>query len=258
MASAEEGWWEVERARWIRQRVVALAAPGSVILDVGCGRGSMLGDGAIRGRVVINVDSHRWSNWRAQGSVHFVVASADALPFRDHAFDLVGSFDVLEHLADDQASLREQARVVHAGGQVVAAVPADLRLWSAHDVAVGHVRRYDRNSIVDSAAYSGLSISRSTAFFSFLWLPAYLTRRRSVRQSEPGNGTSITSRIARAAISLLAAAERGLLRRWRLPLGTSLWIEASPAPSNLAATVDGAGETSSLTSAARERQVARA
>ncbi len=173
MPSDEEGWWEVERARWIRSRVAALTAGGSLVLDVGCGRGTMLGNGAMGGRVVVNVDSHRWSEWVAKPSVHYVVAAADALPFGAGSFDLVGSFDVLEHLPNDGASLREQARVVRESGHVVAAVPADPRLWSAHDVAVGHLRRYDRSTFAAEASGAGLAISRSTGFFSFLWPPAF-------------------------------------------------------------------------------------
>ena len=59
------GWWEVERARWIRQRVAALTGPAALVADVGCGRGVMLADDALSDRIVVNVDSYRWSNWIA-------------------------------------------------------------------------------------------------------------------------------------------------------------------------------------------------
>jgi SAM-dependent methyltransferase len=226
MASEETGWWEVERAHWVRGRVAALTRPGSVIVDVGCGRGTMLGASGFTDRVIVNVDSHRWSEWKERPAVHHVVAAADALPFRDESFDLVGSFDVLEHLVDDEGSVREQARIVRREGTVVAAVPADPKLWSAHDVAVGHQRRYQRASVRALMRTGGLATTRVTGFFSFLWLPALLARGRAARASEPATGGGLVARGVRLAIGALASIERAVLRWVDLPVGTSLWSEA--------------------------------
>jgi 2-polyprenyl-3-methyl-5-hydroxy-6-metoxy-1,4-benzoquinol methylase len=231
MPSDESGWWETERSRWIRERVAALTRPGAVVADVGCGRGMMLTGSARDGRVVVNVDSHRWDSWQPHPGVHYVVADADALPFRDAAFDLVGSFDVLEHLTDDHAGLHEQVRVVQPHGRVVTAVPADPRLWSVHDEAVGHQRRYDVQAFHRLATACGLIVSRSTHFFSFLWLPARLTRRRRIRSSEPGTGAGLVARTVRRGVALCCLAERRFLRRWSIPVGTSLWFESAPTPS---------------------------
>jgi SAM-dependent methyltransferase len=228
MPSLETGWWEVERARLVRERTAALTRPGELLADVGCGRGEMLAHRELVDRVVVNVDSHRWESWTHRPGVHYVVAAADALPFRDHAFDLVGSFDVLEHLADDELALREQVRIATKGGWVVATVPAGPRLWSAHDVAVGHHRRYGRHSLEDLARRCGLTVMRATCFFSFLWVPALLTRNRASRRSEPGTGEGIVSRVIRRVVESLCATERWLLRRWRLPVGTSIWMETIP------------------------------
>jgi SAM-dependent methyltransferase len=228
MASDEAGWWEVERARFILERVSHLTWPGAVAADVGCGRGVMLTDETLGDRVVVNVDSYRWSSWNVRPGVRYVLATADALPFRDGSLDLVGSFDVLEHLADDDVALREQARVVRPGGHVVSAVPADPRLWSAHDEAVGHHRRYDKATFETLASKSGLHVIHATHFFSFLWLPALLTRRRAQARSEPGTGSGLLSRGVRQVVALCCAGERWLMRRWNLPFGTSLWFESRP------------------------------
>ncbi len=63
------------------------------------------------------------------------------LPMRSGSIDLVVAFDVLEHILDDAAALREVERVLRPGGCLLVTVPADMDLWSAHDEAVGHVRR---------------------------------------------------------------------------------------------------------------------
>jgi SAM-dependent methyltransferase len=224
MLCTESGWWEEERARFIRARVAAMTSPDALIADIGCGRGRLLDAPEIGGRTVINVDSHVWEEWRRPADVLFVCASADALPFRDGAFDLVGSFDVLEHIADDLTGLREQRRIVRRSGRVVAAVPAFERLWSGHDVAAGHFRRYRVATFTPLARRAGLEVDRATYFFSYLWLPAWVTRKRAHR-AEPGNRTGPIGEAVRRIVGVVAGAERRLLRRRRAPFGTSLWIE---------------------------------
>jgi SAM-dependent methyltransferase len=221
----ETGWWEVERATMIRQQVCKLTQPGSLIADVGCGRGRIMSGPILVDRMVVNVDSYRWPEWHPHDRVHFVVADADALPFRDGAFDLVGSFDVLEHLADDRSAVREQTRITRPGAYLVAAVPADQRLWSSHDEAVGHHRRYSRSNLRQVLEREDLTVERTTAFFSFLWLPARLVRSSHRRTRPPGNGTGPAARLMRTAIRIIAAIERSILKRWDLPVGTSIWGE---------------------------------
>jgi SAM-dependent methyltransferase len=221
----ETGWWETERAQFIRERVTELTGPGALLADIGCGRGFVLPGSSLGGRVVVNVDSYRWPEWEPRAAVHFVLATADALPFRDGAFNLVGSFDVLEHLADHHLAVREQARVVDSNGHVVAAMPADERLWSPHDEAVGHHRRYDRSTAEELFGAAGLRTTRTTDFFAFLWIPALLTRSRQTRRRPPGNGPGRVSMFLRWMIGVVSGIERWYLRRWDLSIGTSLWIE---------------------------------
>ena len=220
MPTDEAGWWERQRAELIRQRMDALAGLSGRMIDVGCGRGTMLDDERFEGQFVVQVDSHIWAEWAARPG-NYVCARANALPFRDGSFDVVGSFDVIEHLEDDAASLAEQRRIAHQRGAVLTAVPADPRLWSAHDEAVGHHRRYTTSSLSDVAESAGLRIESSTHFFSFLWLPALLLRRSDARR-EASAGDGLISSIVGAGINALSALERAVTRRWSLPFGSSL------------------------------------
>jgi len=226
MPSNSSGWWETERAALLRPRITSEVEPGAAIVDVGCGRGDMLRSDHFDDYFCVGVDSFVWAEWKGAGGQHFVCAHADALPFRDGAFDVVGSFDVLEHIHDDQRAMAEQARIVSPIGSVVTAVPADPRLWSQHDESVGHLRRYTTATATDLIESAGLTVSRATNFYSFLWLPARLLRRSKARTAESVESDSVANKVATRLVRIVARAERAFLRRRSLPFGSSLLIES--------------------------------
>src|SRR5690606_29615886 len=110
-------------------------------------------------------------------------ADATALPLADGSLDLVAALDVLEHIPDDGAAAREITRVLRPGGHLVVTVPCDPRLWSAHDEAVGHVRRYTREGIVGLLEGAGLTVV-SVRSWMVLLRPAVALRRRYTSGSD--------------------------------------------------------------------------
>ena len=228
MPSHSSGWWETARAALIRPRITDNVEPGAAIVDVGCGRGDMLRSDHFDDYFCVGVDSFVWPEWKRAGGQLFVCAHADALPFRDGAFDVVGSFDVLEHLHDDGQAMAEQARIVTPTGSVITAVPADPRLWSQHDESVGHLRRYTTATATDLIESAGLTVSRTTNFFSFLWLPARLLRHSKARSAESVESDSVANKVASRLVRIVARVERAFLRQRSLPFGSSLLIESRP------------------------------
>ena len=87
-----------------------------------------------------------------------VRGDARRLPFRDESMDLVMSTDMWEHIDDDEAVARETARVLRPGGRALVAVPCSMKLWSGHDVALGHERRYERDELVGLMSGPGLEV----------------------------------------------------------------------------------------------------
>jgi SAM-dependent methyltransferase len=228
MATNEGGWWERERLSFITERLTDVTPAGGSILDVGCGTGLILGAGELPAGITrVSVDSYLWPEWKGRDHSLYVVADAAHLPFRDRAFDVVGSFDVIEHVHEPDAAVAEQARVCRDGGRVVTSVPAFPALWSSHDEAVGHLRRYTRASLRTTAERGALTECGSTYFFSWLSIPAWLARKADRRTAEPANGFGWKDRIVRRVIGSVCSLERWALRRWRLPFGTSLWSEFS-------------------------------
>lgn len=93
-----------------------------------------------------------------------VYGAATHLPFPGRCFTLLCALDVIEHVADDEAVLRELARVAVAGAVLLVSVPLHPSAWTSFDEIVGHARRYDPGSFVGSLARHGFRVERSAAF----------------------------------------------------------------------------------------------
>src|SRR5205823_6587749 len=100
-------------------------------------------------------------------------------------FDVIGSFDVLEHIQEDEEALRRIATALRPGGGLIVTVPQHQFLWSQSDESAQHVRRYERAELVRKVADSGLKVVYVSSFVSLL-LPAMLLSRKlnRVKSSE--------------------------------------------------------------------------
>ena len=197
----------------------------AAILDAGCGTGGVLIELARRGAAA-GVDASPESAAVAAERVPDAdvrVADAAALPFDRGSFDLVCCLDVIEHVDDDRAVLRELRRVARHHGRMLLTVPALPSLWSGHDVAAGHRRRYRRGTLLAAARDAGWVVERTTHFNTLL-LPAAavmrLTDRRPARaRSHLDRGPG---RLQPAVGTAMRFEARALRAGLRLPLGLSL------------------------------------
>ncbi|MEO6968796.1 MAG: class I SAM-dependent methyltransferase [Rhodanobacteraceae bacterium] len=87
-----------------------------------------------------------------------------ALPLPARAFDVVCAFDILEHVADDDAALSELARVAAPGATLLLSIPLHPAAWNAFDDFVGHCRRYEPHSIIARLASHGFKVERSAVY----------------------------------------------------------------------------------------------
>ena len=225
MAGAEESsFWFRGRNQLIVSMLGRWFPSARSLLDVGCGTGFVL-DGIARrlpqlelagvDPLAAAVELTR----RRVRKAEVAVGDARTLAYGDGAFDVVGCFDVLEHLDDDAAALRELARVARLG--VVVTVPQHRWLWSSFDAAQGHKRRYTRRELVAKIVDSDLELAFVSSVFMST-LPAVALRRRL-----PGKENLRTQMTLPAAVdAMLMALTRGELRLLgtglRLPFGSSL------------------------------------
>lgn len=140
--------------------------PGRGVLNAGAGQGTMSSRLEALGFDVTSVDSSPSAVAVLRDRVAGQVLGADvtALPFRDAHFDAAVLGEVLEHVEDDQAALREIARVVRPTGAVAISVPANPKLYGRSDEWAGHLRRYTRRDLLSTCAAAGLHVERCLAW----------------------------------------------------------------------------------------------
>ncbi len=176
-------FWYAARRRQVLRRLPAATSGNSWALDLGAGSGGntpLLRD---KGYRAIALEHHPVAAGFARTrGLDVLRADAHRLPFADESFAVVLACDVLEHLQDDQQAVREIRRVLQPGGLLVATVPADPRLWSAHDVALQHMRRYTRESLTQVLTEQGLVVHTLSAWMVLLRPVVALRRRRHLNE----------------------------------------------------------------------------
>lgn len=216
-ALEDKHWWYAERRHLLAQMLKG-RAPGRA-LDIGAAGGG-------------NTRVLRDMGWQAspleygpegaevchERGLPVMRADATMLPLADASLDLVTAFDVLEHLEDDDACVREVRRVLKPGGTFLVAVPADPKLWSAHDDAVDHVRRYTRRTLTDVLEREGMHLVSMTSW-NVLLRPVVMVRRKK----STGSDLEDMHPVVNAGLKTIVAAERYLPVK-SLP-GVSLFAE---------------------------------
>jgi SAM-dependent methyltransferase len=226
-------WWFIGRRRIVLSMLSTHFSPGhdpatTRILDMGCGTGTMLTHlrqfGDAQG---VDADEQAVGFCHARGETRVQQLESDTLPFADDSFDLVTALDVLEHIEDDGAALREVVRVLRPGGTFLATVPAHPWMWGAQDEVSHHFRRYGARELRERIRESGLRLERLTYFNTILFPP--IAAIRLGRRLVPPRGREVRSDFGIAAagpLNRVLARAFGSEARWLsrsdLPFGISL------------------------------------
>ncbi|MGO9424611.1 MAG: class I SAM-dependent methyltransferase [Steroidobacteraceae bacterium] len=117
----------------------------------------------IEGTQFVDISAPALMQLRERGA-QVVLGQISALPFADGAFDLVCALDIIEHVDDDHAALRELSRVIKRGGTLVISAPLHPSRWAAFDNFVGHKRRYEPPELIYKLAQHQLVVERSALY----------------------------------------------------------------------------------------------
>jgi SAM-dependent methyltransferase len=226
---AEDRHWWYRGRRAVLERVIGelKLPPEARILDAGCGSGRNMLELARSGTVTgVEVSQTSACLARAREAGLVIEGSVMEMPFAENSFDLAVCLDVIEHLEDDLAALRELRRVVAPRGWLLVTVPAYQWLWSGHDVINHHHRRYTRRSLLTVAERAGW-VCRRTTYFNSLLLPVAILLRVLDRLNPRTTESSLDLWIPPEPLNWLLeqplALEAALLGRGgRIPVGLSL------------------------------------
>ncbi len=174
----EHHWWYRGRRRIIDAELQRLPLPRPAeVLDAGCGSGRTLEELAPLGSVSgIELSPEAAEVARGRGDFDVRIGRLEELPWDAATFDLITCLDVIEHTPDDRLTLRELRRVSKPGAWLLVSVPAYQALWSLHDEANHHFRRYARGTLRAAATEAGWGVERMTSFNSLLLAPAAAVR----------------------------------------------------------------------------------
>jgi SAM-dependent methyltransferase len=224
----EHHWWYRGRRLIVGSELARLPLGGEVrVLDAGCGSGRMLeelvGYGHVSG-IELDPDAAEFAASRGFGEVK--QGSLEHLPWDDGTFELITCLDVLEHVPDHRGALSELRRVTKPGGWLLLTVPAYQALWSLHDAANHHYRRYSRRGLRLVALEAGWRMVRMTSFNSIL-LPVAAAVRLAQRGRHPDSSYNPELNLGPGWLNAVLERPLRVEARWldrggTLPAGLSL------------------------------------
>ena len=223
-------WWYRARRRILAElirREVRLPVDGR-ILEIGCGTGHNLqmlsGFGHVDGLELDDEAAALSEKRLGRGIIRSPLPELDGV---SNDYDLIGAFDVIEHIEDDRAALAAIATKLKPGGKFMMTVPAHPWMWTAHDVANHHKRRYSKRSLRALVEGSPMRLQKIGYFNSLLFPVAVTERTVSKLRGKDDGDVSLPPAPLNAALETVFASERYLVGRLPLPPGLSLFAVAS-------------------------------
>ncbi len=226
-------WWFVGRRAilesFLRSICSRLTSQDSrlTILDVGCGTGANLEMLAQFGTAEgVDVSDDALEFCRKKG-LTVQKGLAETLPYDDNSFDITTALDVIEHLDDDIAGLKEMHRVTKPGGYSLIFVPAFMWLWGVQDDVSNHRIRYTRRQIVERLENAGYEIERAT-YANWTFFAPILGGRTLMKLTgiKPESENNVNISALNGIFGKLFSSERFWLNKFDFPFGVSIVIVA--------------------------------
>lgn len=220
-------WWFRGRRAVIWALLHRAELPASPrLLDAGCGTGRNLVEfGSLGPAAGVDPSPDAVAFCHERGLNDVRCAGLEELPFDSGRFDVLLACDVLEHVRDDIGALRELRRVAAKGATLLITVPAYEWMWTDHDVALHHFRRYTSGALHRRVLEAGWRPLTAT-YFNSIMLPLVAPARLASRWSSRRRGRTDLDRtpaLVNGALEVPLRMEAAIIRRGgRLPAGVSV------------------------------------
>jgi len=211
LAQAEAGnFWFRSRNRLIIWALHRFFPDAGNFLEIGCGTGFVLSGiaGANTNLEISGSEIHSAGlNYAAARVKRATLFQMDArnIPF-ENEFDVIGAFDVLEHIEEDEQVLSQMFHAISPDGGIILTVPQHRALWSQQDEYAFHVRRYEAQELHDKVEQAGFWVESETSFVSLLLPLMFLSRlskRKRVENYDPAQELRISGLANRALEKVL-------------------------------------------------------
>ncbi len=228
-----KNFWFRSRNRLLVWAIKKYFSQAKSFLEIGCGTGFVLSgiEKAFPKMELCGSEIHTaglaFAGKRVSKARLFQM-DARKLPFEDE-FDLIGAFDVLEHIGQDETVLSQMYQAVRHNGGIILTVPQHPFLWSGVDEHARHVRRYTSRELRSKVEDAGFKVERATSFVSLL-LPLFAVSRFRARRAETGSDAGAELQIGSMLNGIFEKAldlERVIIRAGiSIPAGSSLLVVA--------------------------------
>ncbi len=217
----------VKHLKSVHSEIAANGHRALRILDVGCGTGANIEMLSAFGEAEgVDVSDDALEFCRKKG-LKVQKGLAETLPYTDETFELTTALDVIEHLDDDIAGLREMFRVTKSGGYSLFFVPAFMWLWGVQDDISHHRIRYTRKQIVERIEKAGYKVERAT-YANWTFFPPILAGRTLMKLTgiKPESENNINVSALNGLFGTLFSTERFWLKNFNFPFGVSIVVVA--------------------------------
>jgi len=222
---AENSWFYRSRSFAIRRVLSGFKAKNEKICDIGAGYGAMCPTLKPYGKVTaFEPDAEVRKICAENCDDAFPSSELSELVAKERGkFTLVTILDVVEHVEDDEAFLKQLHELITPGGHILVTVPAFMWLWSELDVFAQHYRRYDKKGIIAVLEKAGFEIEYASYWNMMLLIPAFIVRRGT---GKGGYAAFSMPRWIDRIFFEWVHLESRLMPRLSLPFGTSVFIYA--------------------------------
>ena len=220
-------WWNYGRQKILHSVLSNIHQKSSLkIFDVGCGPGgttlSFLKFGDVFGT---DFSTFALKKAKEKGLQNVFRSTLSDIPIKNQSFDVITALDVIEHVEHDLIVLHELKRILTSNGYLIITVPAFQFLWSEHDVALLHFRRYNKHTLSKVLDSSGFEIIKMSYFVSFLFPFVAIYRLLSkikITSKKPKANEGKFPKPINDFFKKIMEFENKLLTKFNLPFGISL------------------------------------
>ncbi len=225
-------WWFISRNSFVMHLIESRNKSSPLILDAGSGTGVNLTSSSKFGSAFgIDISHQAIEFCRKRNLKKLVRGSLEQIGFRARTFDLITCLDVLEHTVDPLRTLGELKSTLKDDGQMIITVPAFKFLWSQHDEALSHLRRYAKEDLQLELQEAGMKVEKIGYFFFasfFIVAPIRMVRKFLLRNFiSKSDTTTLPPRLLNEFLKRLFSLEIKIIDNFKLPFGTTLYAVVS-------------------------------